>query len=93
MSAHAASVRTLFAVFVALFILTIATAVVAFFDLGFLNTPIALGIGRALEHAAHEGRRRGRALLVAHHVRAHDERLPDAALAWGAGALRAIGLY
>ena len=44
MSAHAASVRTLFAVFGALFILTIATAVVAFFDLGFLNTPIALGI-------------------------------------------------
>jgi cytochrome c oxidase subunit 4 len=44
MSAHVARVGTLFTVFGALFVLTILTAVVAFFDLGFLNTPIALGI-------------------------------------------------
>ena len=44
MSAHVASVRTLFAVFGTLFVLTIVTAAVAFFDLGVLNTPIALTI-------------------------------------------------
>ena len=44
MSAHVASVRTFILVFLALFVLTIVTAGVAFFDLGFMNTPIALGI-------------------------------------------------
>jgi len=37
-------VRTYLAVFGALFILTILTVVVAYFDLGLLNTPVALGI-------------------------------------------------
>ena len=44
MSAHVASVRTLFAVFGALLVLTILTAAVAYQDLGALNTPVALGI-------------------------------------------------
>jgi len=44
MSAHVASVRTLFAVFFALLVLTILTAAVAYQDLGPLNTPVALGI-------------------------------------------------
>ena len=44
MSSHAASVRTLFTVFGALFILTILTAATAKQDLGVMNTPIALGI-------------------------------------------------
>jgi cytochrome c oxidase subunit 4 len=44
MSAHVASVRTFIQVFLALFVLTILTAAVARFDLGVMNTPIALGI-------------------------------------------------
>ena len=44
MSAHAASVRTLFTVFGALFILTIITAATARLDMGAMNTPVALGI-------------------------------------------------
>jgi cytochrome c oxidase subunit 4 len=44
MSAHVARVPTLFAVFGALFVLTILTYLVALRDFGWLNTPIALGI-------------------------------------------------
>jgi cytochrome c oxidase subunit 4 len=44
MSAHVAAVRTLFTVFITLFVLTIITVLVARQDFGFLNTPIALGI-------------------------------------------------
>ena len=44
MSAHVASVRTLFSVFGALFVLTIITVIVAREDFGWLNTPVALGI-------------------------------------------------
>ena len=44
MSAHVASVRTLFTVFGSLFVLTILTAVAAYNDMGALNTPVALGI-------------------------------------------------
>ena len=44
MSAHVASVRTLFTVFFSLAVLTVITAAVAKFDLGALNTPVALGI-------------------------------------------------
>ena len=44
MSAHVASVRTLFTIFGSLFILTIVTVLVARQDFGVLNTPIALGI-------------------------------------------------
>jgi cytochrome c oxidase subunit 4 len=44
MSAHVAKVPTLFAVFGALFVLTILTYLVALQDFGWLNTPIALGI-------------------------------------------------
>jgi cytochrome c oxidase subunit 4 len=44
MSAHVARVRTLFAVFGALAVLTILTYLVALRDFGALNTPIALGI-------------------------------------------------
>ena len=44
MSAHVASIRTLVAVFVALAVLTVLTAAVAYRDLGWLNTPVALGI-------------------------------------------------
>ena len=43
-SAHVTSVRTLFTVFGALFVLTIVTAVVAYYDLRFLNTFVALTI-------------------------------------------------
>jgi cytochrome c oxidase subunit 4 len=43
-SAHVTAVRTYFAVFAALFVFTIVTAVVAYFDFGLLNTTIALGI-------------------------------------------------
>ena len=43
-STHVASVRTLFTVFGALFVLTIVTAVVAYYDLRFLNTFVALTI-------------------------------------------------
>jgi cytochrome c oxidase subunit 4 len=38
------SVRTYVSVFVALLILTAATVAVAYFDLGLLNTPVALGV-------------------------------------------------
>ena len=44
MSAHVAKVPTLFAIFGALFVLTILTYFVALQDFGWLNTPIALGI-------------------------------------------------
>ena len=44
MSAHVAKVPTLFAIFGALFALTILTYFVALQDLGWLNTPVALGI-------------------------------------------------
>lgn len=44
MSAHVASVRTLFTVFFSLFVLTIVTAAVAYQDMGVMNTPVALGI-------------------------------------------------
>ena len=44
MSAHVASMRTLWTVFGSLFVLTIITVLVARQDLGFLNTPVALGI-------------------------------------------------
>ena len=44
MSAHVTPVRTYFAVFGALFVLTIVTAAVAYNDFGAFNTPIALGI-------------------------------------------------
>ena len=46
-SAHITPVRTYFTVFAALFVLTIATAVVAYFDLQFLNTFVALSIAVA----------------------------------------------
>ena len=46
-SAHITPVRTYFAVFGALFVLTIATAVVAYFDLKFMNTFVALSIAVA----------------------------------------------
>lgn len=44
MSAHVASMRTLWTVFGSLFVLTIITVAVARQDLGFMNTPVALGI-------------------------------------------------
>jgi cytochrome c oxidase subunit 4 len=44
MSAHVASMRTLWTVFISLFILTIITVAIARQDLGFMNTPVALGI-------------------------------------------------
>ena len=44
MSAHVASMRTLWSVFGSLFVLTIITVLVARQDLGFMNTPVALGI-------------------------------------------------
>ena len=69
-------------------------------DFGALNTPVALGIavtkaslvviylhGRALQHAAHEGRRGRRLLLAADHVRHDDGRLPVADLARRAGTV------
>lgn len=43
-TAHIASVRLYVAVFVALLIFTGLTVVVAYFDLGLLNTPVALGV-------------------------------------------------
>jgi cytochrome c oxidase subunit 4 len=43
-TAHIASVRLYVAVFVALLILTGLTVVVAYFDLGLLNTPVALAV-------------------------------------------------
>ena len=43
-SAHITPVRTYFAVFGALVVLTVATAVVAYFDLKFMNTFVALTI-------------------------------------------------
>jgi cytochrome c oxidase subunit 4 len=43
-SAHITPVRTYFAVFGALFVLTIVTAAVAYFDFQFFNTIIALSI-------------------------------------------------
>lgn len=43
-TAHIASVRLYLAVFVALLIFTGLTVVVAYFDLGLLNTPVALGV-------------------------------------------------
>jgi cytochrome c oxidase subunit 4 len=44
MSAHVASMRTLWTVFGSLFVLTILTVLAARQDMGFLNTPVALGI-------------------------------------------------
>ena len=43
-TAHIASVRLYVVVFVALLILTGLTVVVAYFDLGLLNTPVALAV-------------------------------------------------
>jgi cytochrome c oxidase subunit 4 len=43
-TAHIASVRLYVAVFVALLIFTGLTVVVAYFDLGLLNTPVALAV-------------------------------------------------
>jgi cytochrome c oxidase subunit 4 len=43
-TAHIASVRLYVAVFVALLIFTGLTVLVAYFDLGVLNTPVALGV-------------------------------------------------
>ncbi len=43
-TAHIASVRLYVAVFVALLILTGLTVIVAYFDLGLLNTPVALAV-------------------------------------------------
>ena len=43
-TAHIASVRLYVAVFVALLVLTGLTVFVAYFDLGLLNTPVALGV-------------------------------------------------
>jgi cytochrome c oxidase subunit 4 len=44
MSDHIVSVKTYFLVFAALMVLTALTVWVAFMDLGFLNTLVALGI-------------------------------------------------
>jgi len=43
-TAHIASVRLYVAIFAALLILTGLTVVVAYFDLGMLNTPVALAV-------------------------------------------------
>jgi cytochrome c oxidase subunit 4 len=43
-TAHIGSVRLYVAIFVALLILTGLTVVVAYFDLGLLNTPVALTV-------------------------------------------------
>lgn len=43
-TAHIGSVRLYVAIFVALLILTGLTVVVAYFDLGLLNTPVALAV-------------------------------------------------
>lgn len=44
MPGHIVPVRVYFAVFLALLVLTAVTVQVAFVDLGWLNTPVALGI-------------------------------------------------
>ena len=43
-TAHIASVRLYVTIFVALLILTGLTVIVAYFDLGLLNTPVALAV-------------------------------------------------
>jgi cytochrome c oxidase subunit 4 len=44
MSAHVTPVRTYVAVFLALLVGTVVTVIVAAYDFGFLNTPVALAI-------------------------------------------------
>jgi cytochrome c oxidase subunit 4 len=43
-TAHIASVRLYVGVFAALMVLTASTVLVAYFDLGLLNTPVALAV-------------------------------------------------
>ncbi len=101
-SAHITPVRTYFAVFGALFVLTIVTAVVAYFDLKAMNTVVALTIAvtkATLVVWYFMGVRYNTPLtkvvvvagplLAADPVRADDERLPHPGVARRAGPVAA----